>query len=217
MKNKFAARLTKLRKSSGMSQKAAAQKLCISQALLSHYEKGIRECGLDFVLKAAKVLGVSTDYLLGATDSLPTDSADAGIYDELGRKPRLYQARNNLQNALDLLYSITARFGNTKMHADLNNMLYSGVYMALHMYFDEKDPANAEKQSLFVLPYDMAVFRALALQSASFERMAYKLREAEDGFTLDKDTLSNDFTANYAAVSGIIETVEKTVAPQTRA
>ena len=39
----------------------------ISQALLSHYEKGIRECGLDFLVKAAEYYDVSCDYLLGRT------------------------------------------------------------------------------------------------------------------------------------------------------
>ena len=38
-----------LRKERGITQKQAAQDLGISQAQLSHYEKGIRECGLAFV------------------------------------------------------------------------------------------------------------------------------------------------------------------------
>ena len=36
-----------LRKERGITQKQAAEDLGVSQALLSHYEKGIRECGLD--------------------------------------------------------------------------------------------------------------------------------------------------------------------------
>ncbi len=35
-----------LRKERGITQKQAAEDLGVSQALLSHYEKGIRECGL---------------------------------------------------------------------------------------------------------------------------------------------------------------------------
>ena len=46
--------LTLLRKEKGISQKTAAGDLGISQALLSHYEKGIRECGLA-VLRVAAV------------------------------------------------------------------------------------------------------------------------------------------------------------------
>lgn len=57
--------LTHLRKEAGLSQKKASEALGISQALLSHYEKGIRECGLLFLVRAADFYGVSVDYLLG--------------------------------------------------------------------------------------------------------------------------------------------------------
>ena len=57
--------LTLLRKERGISQKQAAAELGVSQALLSHYEKGIRECGLDFLVRAADFYSVSCDYLLG--------------------------------------------------------------------------------------------------------------------------------------------------------
>lgn len=57
--------LTHLRKEAGLSQKKAAEALGVSQALLSHYEKGIRECGLLFLVRAADFYGVSADYLLG--------------------------------------------------------------------------------------------------------------------------------------------------------
>lgn len=67
--SKFASRLSELRKERGISQKKAAADLGISQALLSHYEKGIRECGLDFVIRCSQYYGVSTDYLLGVSKS----------------------------------------------------------------------------------------------------------------------------------------------------
>ena len=65
----FSAVLTQLRKERGISQKKAALDLGISQALLSHYEKGIRECGLDFVIKCGEYYGVTTDYLLGVSNN----------------------------------------------------------------------------------------------------------------------------------------------------
>ncbi|MEG1819905.1 MAG: helix-turn-helix transcriptional regulator [Oscillospiraceae bacterium] len=65
----FANTITELRKRKGISQKIAANELGISQALLSHYENGIRECGLDFVLRVADYYGVSCDYLLGNSNS----------------------------------------------------------------------------------------------------------------------------------------------------
>ncbi len=51
MNDAFPRIITLLRKERGLSQKKAAEELQVSQALLSHYEKGIRECGLEFVVK----------------------------------------------------------------------------------------------------------------------------------------------------------------------
>lgn len=65
---KFPQMLAKLRRQRGISQKKAAQELGISPALLSHYENGIRECGLDFLLRLAEYYSVSCDYLLGKTE-----------------------------------------------------------------------------------------------------------------------------------------------------
>ncbi|MBR3869645.1 MAG: helix-turn-helix transcriptional regulator [Clostridia bacterium] len=65
----FALRLTDLRKEKNLSQKEAASCLGVSQALLSHYEKGIRECKLDFLKKACDYYDVTADYLLGFSDN----------------------------------------------------------------------------------------------------------------------------------------------------
>ena len=69
MSTSIAIRLVALRKEKNLSQKEAAENLGVSQALLSHYEKGIRECGLDFLCRASTFYDVSTDYLLGLSDS----------------------------------------------------------------------------------------------------------------------------------------------------
>ncbi|MDO5014561.1 MAG: helix-turn-helix transcriptional regulator [Clostridia bacterium] len=61
----FALKISKLRRKSKKSQKQVASDLGISQSLLSHYENGIRECGLDFLKKIADYYKVSADYLLG--------------------------------------------------------------------------------------------------------------------------------------------------------
>ena len=80
--------ITLLRKERGITQKQAAEDLGVSQALLSHYEKGIRECGLDFVVRVADYYNVSCDYLLGrsaerngmmlSAEDLPNPEKDEG-------------------------------------------------------------------------------------------------------------------------------------------
>ena len=65
----YSERLVELRTEKGLSQKTAAIELGISQALLSHYEKGIREFNLDFLCRIADYYDVTADYILGRTDS----------------------------------------------------------------------------------------------------------------------------------------------------
>ena len=65
----FSRTLALLRQEKGISQRKAAKELGISQALLSHYENGIREPGLAFVKKACDFYHVSADYLLGLSDA----------------------------------------------------------------------------------------------------------------------------------------------------
>ena len=85
--------LTLLRKERGTSQKKAAADLQVSQALLSHYEKGIRECGLDFVVRVADYYGVSCDYLLGRT----ADKSGAMIAVDEALRAGGYEAKLILQ------------------------------------------------------------------------------------------------------------------------
>ena len=67
MSTEFSRTLSLLRKERGVSQRMAATDLGVSQALLSHYENGIREPGLAFVVKACDYYHVSADYMLGRT------------------------------------------------------------------------------------------------------------------------------------------------------
>jgi len=66
-KSKFAVNLGKLRREKGVSQRQAAAKLGVSQALLSHYENDAREPKLEFVVKICDYYDVTSDYILGRT------------------------------------------------------------------------------------------------------------------------------------------------------
>lgn len=65
MSERFNDILSRLRHEKGVSQRKAAAELGISQALLSHYENGVREPGLAFLAQACDYYGVSADYILG--------------------------------------------------------------------------------------------------------------------------------------------------------
>lgn len=98
MPSQFAQNLTEQRHRSKLSQKAAAQALEVSQALLSHYEKGIREPGLDFVVRAAELYGVTTDELLGL-DAPPVAIPDSEPFSV----PFVEQMHVELHNAFMVL------------------------------------------------------------------------------------------------------------------
>ncbi len=81
MSSDFSRCLSLLRQEKG-SPSAAAKDLGISQALLSHYENGVREPGLAFVTKACNYYNVSADFLLGRTLSRDgTTIAAEELYD----------------------------------------------------------------------------------------------------------------------------------------
>ena len=117
----YSERLVELRTEKGLSQKAAALDLGVSQALLSHYEKGIREFNLDFLCRAADYYGVTADYLLGRTQSRA--GIDAGAFEDrdedsvfntrsIYRAAILTQERMHAGSAqagdlADILYAIT--------------------------------------------------------------------------------------------------------------
>jgi transcriptional regulator with XRE-family HTH domain len=70
-----------LRTERGYSQRKVAGDLGVSQALLSHYENGIREPKLELLVRMCGYYDVSADYLLGRTDErrsvvLPGDTEE---------------------------------------------------------------------------------------------------------------------------------------------
>ena len=106
MNSHFPRIITLLRKERGLSQKAVAESLGVSQALLSHYEKGIRECGLDFVVKIADFYDVSCDYLLGRTPHPTGATVQIAQPAAISRAAQESMGQALLFNSLSVLYSI---------------------------------------------------------------------------------------------------------------
>ena len=61
-------RIRDLRYDRGLTQKAVAELLHVSQNTYSQYEVGTNRFPLDVVVKLAEFYGVSVDYLVGLTD-----------------------------------------------------------------------------------------------------------------------------------------------------
>lgn len=61
-------RLRELRKARGLSQRALAELLGVSQQTYSRYERGQRRLSVQAVIALARLYHVSVDYLAGITD-----------------------------------------------------------------------------------------------------------------------------------------------------
>lgn len=109
MSTRFATRISGLRKERGLSQKKVAADLGISSALLSHYENGIRECGLDFVRKISGYYRVSSDYLLGLTEERGQGSEGGTTLETLHYAARFLdeQLGDEMSDRFETLYLLT--------------------------------------------------------------------------------------------------------------
>jgi len=70
----FPKRLKGLRQSMNLAQEQLASLIGVDRSTISSYESNMRQPSLDTLSRIADVFGVSTDYLLGRTDTLPFDT-----------------------------------------------------------------------------------------------------------------------------------------------
>lgn len=189
--SKFADILSQLRRERGISQKKAASDLGISQALLSHYEKGIRECGLDFVIKCSEYYGVTTDYLLGVSDNriginmfLATDLEDVES-----------SSVHDLAKASTMLLNMIA---NTK---ESNTLKCVYDYYILCVYRGALTMAKAGILPREMFKIDFTIGRELASAAIAIE-------DARFAFIEDKSRTGTDLNEK-TAIHAIIEKAEE--------
>lgn len=103
MSMEFAKAFSALRRERGLSQKQAAEALGISQALLSHYENGLREPRLKFVVRACDFYGVSADFMLGRMNPGDRDvsrSIQTRIHEEISALQKIEEDLSHLNERL---------------------------------------------------------------------------------------------------------------------
>ena len=150
MNSDFPRILTLLRKERGISQKQAASELAISQALLSHYERGVRERGLDFVVRAADYYQVSCDYLLGRTPHrsgavLNLEGAPAGGKGKKGAASPAEYDRRVLGNSLHIVFSLLKKINSEGLTRQVSSYFSCAVYKMLRLLYSArgKNPQEA--------------------------------------------------------------------------
>lgn len=163
-----------------MSQRVAAQELGVSQALLSHYENGIREPGLNFVLRACDYYNVSADFILGRTlsrdgtvilDAESLFDANAHRENPVSSDSLALLSKKLLVNSTDLLLGLLAKTGNEDAIRAACNYLGTAVYTLFrHLYQTE----GTNSQDLFSISPSR-----FALSAAKIDMIASEMEYVE--------------------------------------
>lgn len=192
---RFARTLSQLRHEKGVSQREAAQALEVSQALLSHYENGIREPGLAFVTKVCDFYHVSADYLLGRTASRDGSIIEAAeLYDASDEKGTLKGSilatlqKKLVVNTTGVLFDLLGKCGDRTAITAAGDYLSTALYTLLR-HFYRRGGGNEDFFATDAVDFDAGVVDAAMLRS----RAAY-LRALSAAEKLPELT-SDDLTA----------------------
>ena len=190
--------ITLIRKERKISQKQAAADLGISQALLSHYEKGIRECGLEFLSRIADYYHVSCDYLLGRS---PSPQKQVSSSSEIS--PDKNGIRKMIYDSEDILLSLCEENGATENAAGYINAC---IYKLLRIIYNS-NPEN-----------DMNAFRISSEESEflsdciiSKECADLKKRCSKNTLKITVSELSKNFPDSHS-LSSLIKLNEEKIA-----
>jgi transcriptional regulator with XRE-family HTH domain len=224
MNGDFSRLLTLLRKEKGNSQKNAAQDLKISQALLSHYEKGIRECGLDFIIKAADYYAVSCDYLLGRSPERSgalISVEDIPEPDALGKenvfKGSLLPTLNKklIANSMNIIFDLLQKSGSKELTSEVSSYLMTAVYK-MFRYIYSANPKNPEGY----FAADKPVFEELTTAAMILSEMKVRCTaegiktkgitpfEEPDKLEMSPEKITGSYPLFAASLSNLIQSVE---------
>ena len=214
MSSDFSRCLSLLRQEKGISQRAAAKDLGISQALLSHYENGVREPGLAFVTKACNYYNVSADFLLGRTLSRDgTTIAAEELYDYSTEKDNVLHGsimatlnKKLLVNSIGVLFDLLAKTGSREAIRACANYLSGAIYKMYRRLY-QANPAN--NPDFFSVPphlFEGGLADAdMRCSEAEFSAaLAAQVREKAPLPELSNDTLARDYPVLYQSLLQIV-------------
>lgn len=216
MNENFSRVLGLLRQEKGVSQRKAAAELGISQALLSHYENGVREPGLAFVARACDYYHVSADYLLGRT--LSRDGAiieaeelpDASEGKESLKGSIMAKLQKKLVvNTTSVLFDLLGQAGGKEAVTAAGAYLSSALYQLFrHLY--RRAGGNEGYFSTDKLDFDMDVLSAdMALARI---RYAKALEACPGPFpAVDAQSLADGYQGLAQAVAQVFHATDERV------
>ena len=226
MNSEFPRILTLLRKERGISQKKAASELSISQALLSHYEKGIRECGLDFVVKAADYYNVSCDFLLGrspertgktlSVEDIP--EADLSVDNKLQGSILPTLNKKLIFNSLNILFDFLQKINCKELTTKISDFLMISVYRMFRTVFSLN---SKNEQGLFMISKHLYTAKSLATMAeieADVNLLASgkgnkKLisQETRESVNVTTENLSQEYPGQASSILNLIQNSENKI------
>ena len=215
MNTEFSRIITLLRKERKLSQKQAAEELGISQSLLSHYEKGIRECGLDFIIKAADYYHVSCDYLLGRTAERSFEDADIPSAPGVSRGTAGGVSRRLADSSISIIYDLLDQVNNRRLTRGVTTYLMLCIYKIFRCLY-ESNPDNPEE--LFTVPRTVCGGYTNAVREKLFTDIeAMGVRGSESyvpslsKLKLSAESLARDYPGDAAALFNVIRQSENSI------
>lgn len=175
MSTSFSKTLSALRQDKGVSQRVAAGDLGISQALLSHYENGIREPGLDFVTRACAYYNVSADYLLGRSTSIDGISFTGNLPLRTAENSTSFQcselAKIDHKLLADMIYVVLDLIGKTGNHSaigDASAYIGLAIYKIFRIMYEQIGEQDENFLSDFDVPFTYETDAASKMAELSF-------------------------------------------------
>lgn len=214
MNEEFSRTLSLLRQEKGVSQRTAASALGISQALLSHYENGIREPGLPFVVKACDYYGVSADFLLGRT--LSRDGTTIGpeeLYDLSDEKNNSMKggvlallSKKLLVNSVGVVFDLLAKTGSREAIKAAANYLSTAVYQVYRRLYQANPDNNPDFFSVTPLHFDAGLTAAdmRCSEADLIDALAAHAKAKGQMPEMTNDALARDYPVLYQSLLQIV-------------
>lgn len=217
--NSFSRIITLLRKEKGITQKQAANDLGISQALLSHYEKGLRECGLDFLIKLCDYYNVSSDYVLGRSPDRNgtmlnvNDLEGAETVKDSHYTGSVLPAINKrlISSSLNIVYDMISKAGNKELTSEVSNYFMLSIYRIFRKLY-QADKKNS--RSIFNVPnevFEGYTAGALERTSAEINKILSdknNIKLHADSFEMTSESLSSTYPKHAQGLLNTVKTAE---------
>lgn len=217
MNKDFPRIMTLLRKERGLSQKQAAADLEVTQALLSHYENGKRECGLDFLVRAADYYGVSVDYLLGRT-ALSTGAAvyerelpESSVSEKYEGAPSgasTFFQKKLITNAVEIVFSLLIKAKNTELAKAVCSYLSLAVYRSFRMVYSA---GKSNDENTFGIPVQQVSGLTAAAMSLEDIKACTAASGGSEDAKITTARLEQEYSGRAAALLSIVKSSEKTL------